>query len=746
MCKFDINFIVRRMIYMTLMLALTIPLFAALPEGGTVTEGSAIIEVKNNDMMITQNTEKASIDWPSFNIGAQNSVNFQQPSSNSVAINRVVGNEMSTIAGKMTSNGKVVLINPNGMVFSEGSTINVGGLLASSYQANQSTADAYDLQKNNSKISNAGTITAEENVTFLGAHVENTGKISAKGRVVLTEDAKGDVLYLSDGELKFQVVNMPIDGNSANVVDLVTSSINHSGLIEAGDFALNKEGEVVIGGSGETIINQGEIHNPCGKVHIAGKNVALKGAKINVSGKNKGGDINIGGGYQGEKLNDVLNSEKVTVDATTELMANSESGDAGKVIVWSELATRFNGLANANAKGQGVDAGLIEISSAGQLGFNGKVSVHALSGKHGTVLFDPGVLTILNNTYGSGASDGNIGGVNVANPQIVNAKVPNDLTLSKGALEGVTAGNIALLADEYFDLTAIDVLSLQPNVNLYMKCLGTLIAPNTTIMTSGNGMIELNVNYINLNTVQTAGGNILITQPGNPQDLYRTFQNLIARGAGNVVVIGPINNGALPLNIMTDTGIIYIGGNITTTNQNVNLTSNSNDMITPYSGDIFTQDINVGQGIVTITKGNAGTITTGTITGTITITQFVAALQAASQTESLTQFSNPAQQAAANTVAQTFLQSFVTLNLPYGQTIPDTGQSGSSSSGSESVGVGSLGADITSADEVGAGNADIAQASAGKMNAPTGQTIDIEADGRQLKVTEQPEGLSDFYE
>lgn len=84
--------------------------------------------------------------------------------------------------------------------------------------------------------------------------------------------------------------------------------------------------------------------------------------------------------------------------------------------------------------------------------------------------------------------------------------------------------------------------------------------------------------------------------------------------------------------------------------------------------------------------------------------------------------------------------------MPYGQTIPDTGQSGSSSSGSESVGVGSLGADITSADEVGAGNADIAQASAGKMNAPTGQTIDIEADGRQLKVTEQPEGLSDFYE
>src|SRR5690606_10821990 len=106
----------------------------AEPSGGVVAAGAATIGGAPGSMVINQTTSNAVINWQSFGINAGESVQFVQPSSSSVALNRVVGANPSNITGNLSSNGKVFLVNPNGILFGSGASVNVGGLVASTQE------------------------------------------------------------------------------------------------------------------------------------------------------------------------------------------------------------------------------------------------------------------------------------------------------------------------------------------------------------------------------------------------------------------------------------------------------------------------------------------------------------------------------------------------------------------------------------------------------------------------------------
>ena len=106
-------------------------LYAQQPTGGVVTVGNAQINLAATGTLINQSSPNLVIDWQSFNIGAGNTVRFVQPSSQSVALNRVLGSDPSVILGNLSANGKVFLVNPNGVLFGRSASVNVGALVAS---------------------------------------------------------------------------------------------------------------------------------------------------------------------------------------------------------------------------------------------------------------------------------------------------------------------------------------------------------------------------------------------------------------------------------------------------------------------------------------------------------------------------------------------------------------------------------------------------------------------------------------
>jgi filamentous hemagglutinin family protein len=90
-----------------------------------------ISKVDVNTTLINQSSQHMAINWDSYNVAANETVRYVQPSASAISLNRILGVNGSTIAGQIQSNGQVILINPNGLVFTDTSVLNVGGIIAS---------------------------------------------------------------------------------------------------------------------------------------------------------------------------------------------------------------------------------------------------------------------------------------------------------------------------------------------------------------------------------------------------------------------------------------------------------------------------------------------------------------------------------------------------------------------------------------------------------------------------------------
>ncbi|WP_162407653.1 filamentous hemagglutinin N-terminal domain-containing protein [Pseudoxanthomonas jiangsuensis] len=104
----------------------------ALPEGGRVVAGEASLARQAKTLTVTQRSQRAILEWRSFDIGSEASVQFLQPSASAVALNRVLDGDASRIAGQLRANGQVYLVNGAGVLFAPGARIDVGRLVTSS--------------------------------------------------------------------------------------------------------------------------------------------------------------------------------------------------------------------------------------------------------------------------------------------------------------------------------------------------------------------------------------------------------------------------------------------------------------------------------------------------------------------------------------------------------------------------------------------------------------------------------------
>lgn len=142
--------------------------------------------------------DHSQIHWNEFSIGLDELVKFIQPSNDSLVINRVIGSAMSSILGRLESNGSVFLINQNGILIGENAIIDTSQFLASTLDMPNSEELLF---KGDSKatIMNYGTIKAwDGDITLISCHVENHGTLDASGVVSLA--AGREVLLKPDGK------------------------------------------------------------------------------------------------------------------------------------------------------------------------------------------------------------------------------------------------------------------------------------------------------------------------------------------------------------------------------------------------------------------------------------------------------------------------------------------------------------------------------------------------------------------
>ncbi|HHE9507954.1 TPA: filamentous hemagglutinin N-terminal domain-containing protein [Haemophilus influenzae 10810] len=266
-----------------------------LPQKDKVVVGKATFSTTENKMTIKQETPTTQIDWHSFDIGKNKEVEFEQPTTNSVAYNRVTGGNASQIQGKLTANGKVYLANPNGVIITQGAQINVAGLFAT-------TKDLEKISENGNGNGNGNgnkfTRKAKEGKVLTEGQVINEGKIEAKDFVVLNGDEvinKGDInatngkVYLSS-DYNFTFTLLPDSGISVALEDnAVRGIVKNEGIIKAGDITLNAKGRNQALDS--LVVNNGvleatKVSNRNGKVVLSAGNVELNN-KSDIKGESE---------------------------------------------------------------------------------------------------------------------------------------------------------------------------------------------------------------------------------------------------------------------------------------------------------------------------------------------------------------------------------------------------------------------------------------------------------------------------
>ena len=558
----------------------------ALPTGGQVVGGQASIASNNKTLNVNQSSNRAILNWTGFDIGSDEQVNFNQPSAQSVTLNRVVGSQNpSQILGQLNANGTVMIVNPQGVFFGQGSQVNVGSLLATTSDIGNANFMAgnylFDTPGSpTASISNAGAIHIADSglAALVGPNVSNSGLINARlGKAQL---ASGDSFTLDlygDGLINLQAspgLTQQLVENSGTIAaaggkvllttataqNTVNSLVNMDGLIQAnsvgeqnGQIVLYAEGSNAVAGNnaatkgqksgGSTVLVSGTLDasgtNPGetgGSISVLGDHVGiLSTATIDASGASGGGNIKIGGALHGH--GDTPTAIATVVQEGALIKANAlNQGDGGNVAVWSDYFTDYAGAIEAKGGINGGNGGFVETSGKINLQMHGSVDASASGGIAGTWLMDPEDVTI------STGADSDITG----NPSFI----PNnnqatatlhtsDITtaLNAGTNVSVTTGGDAQSGPNGGSITLSNNLTVNSSSNnnatlTLSSYKDLLINANITAPTTGSG--KLNV-VLDSDNQGNHSGTILFS-----------YGTSITSNGGNITFGGGALSGGLP--------------------------------------------------------------------------------------------------------------------------------------------------------------------------------------------------------
>ncbi|MDF0605677.1 filamentous hemagglutinin N-terminal domain-containing protein [Neisseriaceae bacterium TC5R-5] len=392
-------------------------LAAELPTGGSIKLGSGSIDpVVNQQLNVQQSSSKLAIDWQSFDIGVGKQVNFQQPDSRAIALNRVVGTNGSQILGQLNANGRVFLINPNGVLFGSNARVNVGSLITSTLDVSVAdfAAGNYHFQGNDkpTATTNQGMITADGGaVVLLGGQVSNQGIIQANlGSVtlaaakVITLDFAGDgllnvrlstaasnALAQNSGLLRANGGQVQLAAQTSH--SLLNTAVNNQGMIEAQSLH-NQAGKIVLDGGSQglvqvngRLVSSSHDHAKGGDISIRGQNIQLN-ALLDSHSVNDAGQVQVQAdqllqlnapinstSFRGHGGSVVTTGQQVQIGSNT--LVDTRGSETGN---WQLVADQLNidNLAQANTLARNLDITHLELHSRhGDLAVNSDINWHS---------------------------------------------------------------------------------------------------------------------------------------------------------------------------------------------------------------------------------------------------------------------------------------------------------------------------------------------------------------------------------
>jgi len=548
------------------------------PSGGSVVQGNANIATAGSVTNINQSSDKAIINWQSFSVGKGETVNFNQPSTTSVTLNRVTGNESSVIAGALNANGRVVLVNSNGILFSQGSQVNVGGLVASTLDISDANfmAGNYHFEGTSAaSVVNQGHIRASGGgyVALLGKTVSNDGVISATlGTVAMASGNKitlnfdGNSLIdvtIDEGTLNAFVQNkgaIKADGGrvilTAKAADSILSAqVNNSGIIQARTMSALKGG-----GSNAVRIGTIKLTANGGSVSSSGKLIASAkkgGNGGTVSLAATGGSVTVAGEVDVSSVSGTGGTVTVTgqdVVLTSMASINADGATGGIILVGGDRHGGSDPTENliaetlANATTTTVAAGAT-LSANGTNGNGGAI-----------IVWSNDYTNYAGSISATGAGNGNGGFAEVSSEGVLGFTGTANLL----SVNGITG---TLLLDPY------NVVISTLSDNAVTSSDGTISPTGTSNINIANLVTALATANVTITTGGSAGsdaGNITIQNPLS----WTTPHTLTLLAANEIDINAAVSWGTGGGLIATATaGSIYVTQPITWTNGTLSLTA-----------------------------------------------------------------------------------------------------------------------------------------------------------------------------
>ncbi|RYF41112.1 MAG: filamentous hemagglutinin N-terminal domain-containing protein, partial [Comamonadaceae bacterium] len=438
----------------------------------TVVNGQATF-ARNGSVYSITNTPGTILQWPGFSIAAGDTTRFIQQSANSAVLNRITGQDPSLILGTLQSNGRVFLVNPNGVLFGAGARVDVNGLVASSLGISNADFLAGKLNFNAGagagSVANQGRISTPNGgrVLLIAPNVENSGLIQAPGgEVVLAAGRSVQLADSSNPELQV-VVSAPQD-QAVNLGQVLAQSgrvgiygalVNQRGLVSADSATVGEGGKIVFKASGDLLLETGSQTSATGAgkggaISLAGERVGLTGnAQVDASGQTGGGTVLAGNTAASQLF--ISKDSSIRADAIA-------SGDGGKVLALSSGVTRVYGKLSARGGAASGNGGFIETSGQ-SLTMEGHADTRAPHGKTGKLLLDPTNIYIAADSATAEAAGMEAGSPGAEGASTFTANGPvrdslmrvstletflgfNDVTVSTANADGTGEGNINVVS------------------------------------------------------------------------------------------------------------------------------------------------------------------------------------------------------------------------------------------------------------------------------------------------------------